>query len=231
MLDPGFYLLVAYGGPSQPWAEGSDEQPLWLRWGAPDLGEAGRRRLVMSPFGEDWFRVPDNVNFARLELPEALSAGIRAPLGAHRTAVLQRPSGTRSSITKESVPPAADIYAQDKPADDDQVMEEASEEASEYDEESSYEEESEEEYAEEEESGEGEEYAEEERGGGRGGGAGGAAGLAALARGLGRSGPGVRPAALREEGRPLAEQPLRPVLGVDACTPGPRSIRSTPRRC
>lgn len=156
VLQPGLYLLVAYGGPSQPWAEGSDERPLWLRWGAPDLGEAGRRRLVMSPFGEDWFRVPDNVSFARLELPEALPAGIK--LRWVRTGdPLSRGIWNEAAITKESLPPAANVVAQDRPADDDQVMEETSEEASEYDEEAEYEEESgEEEYS------EGEEYAEEE---------------------------------------------------------------------
>ena len=127
VLQPGLYLLVAYGGPSQPWAEGSDERPLWLRWGAPDLGEAGRRRMVMSPFGEDWFRVPDNVNFARLELPEALPAGIK--LRWVRTGdPLSRGVWNEAAITKESLPPAANVVAQDRPADDDQAMAEHVEE-------------------------------------------------------------------------------------------------------
>src|SRR6185436_5862655 len=158
VLDPGLYLLVAYGGPSQPWAEGSDAHPLWLRWGAPDLGEAGRRRLVMSPFGEDWFRVPDNVNFARLELPEALPAGVQfhwvrtgRQLGSGDT--------VSGAITKESVPPAAEILAGSKPADDQDQEEESVENEGSGDEEptddgSSYEEEGsgeeEQEYTEEE---------------------------------------------------------------------------------
>lgn len=150
VLDPGLYLLVAYGGPSQPWAQGADEQPLWLRWGAPDLGEAGRRRLVMSPFGEDWFRVADNVNFARLELPEALPAGIK--LRWVRTGEpLSRGIWNESAITKESVPPAAEVFAQDRPSDGDESVQEATVE-----EEGSEEEYAEEEYVEEEE------YSEEE---------------------------------------------------------------------
>lgn len=162
VLDPGLYLLVAYGGPSQPWAEGSDAHPVWLRWGAPDLGEAGRRRLVMSPFGEDWFRVPDNVNFARLELAEALPAGVQ--LVWVRTG-RQLSGGYPASvaITKESVPPAAEVYAQDRPSDDEEETEEAEEyEEEEYTEEESGEEEhsEEEEYSEEE--AQSEEYVEEE---------------------------------------------------------------------
>lgn len=152
VLEPGLYLLVAYGGPSQPWAEGSDAQPLWLRWGLPDLGEAGRRRLSMSPFGEDWFRVDPSVNFARLELAEALPAGVR--LRWVRTGdQLSRGIWNETAITKESVPPAAEVFAPDMPGDDEEAVAEvvAEEEAPE----------GEEEYAEEESYEEGE-YAEEE---------------------------------------------------------------------
>jgi hypothetical protein len=161
VLEPGLYLLIAYGGPSQPWAndaEGSDAQPLWLRWGAPDLGEAGRRRFVMSPFGEDWFRVSDNVNFARLELPEALPATIK--LRWVKTGDrLSRGVWNEAAITKESVPPAADTYADSQPGDNDEpVSEVVEEDTSGEDEEAATEEES---YEEEEGSGE-EEYAEEE---------------------------------------------------------------------
>jgi hypothetical protein len=161
VLDPGLYLLVAYGGPSQPWAEGSDEQPLWLRWGAPDLGEAGRRRLTMSPFGEDWFRVADNVNFARLELPEALPAGIK--LRWVRTGEpLSRGIWNESAITKESLPPAAELFAQDRPSDEDESTQEASVEEEASEEEYAEEEESTEEESADEESQESEEVAEEE---------------------------------------------------------------------
>lgn len=161
VLQPGLYLLATYGGPSQPWAEGADEQPLWIRWGASDLGEAGRRRMVMSPFGEDWFRLPDNVNFARLELPEALPAGIK--LRWVRTGdPLSRGLWNESAITKESVPPAAELFAPDRPGDEDEAVSEVVEEPSEEGEEYAEEEGSEEEEYSEEESGETEEYVEEE---------------------------------------------------------------------
>ncbi|HBL25884.1 MAG TPA: hypothetical protein DD490_03510, partial [Acidobacteria bacterium] len=153
VLEPGLYLLVAYGGVPQPWAEGSEARPLWMRWGAPDLGAAGRRRLVMSPFGEDWFRVPDSVNFARLELPEALPAGLKLHWVRTGNQLSNFYSGNDATIAKESVPPATEVSATDRPSDEEgAVAAESSEES--YDEES-YEEGGEEEYEE-------EEYAEEE---------------------------------------------------------------------
>jgi hypothetical protein len=155
VLDPGLYLLVAYGGPGQAWAQGSDAHPFWLRWGAPDLGEAGRRRMVMSPFGEDWFRVPTNVNFARLELPEALPAGVElrwVRTGRAFTQYSGTSAGTSGAITKESVPPTTEVFfSTSMPTGEEEEMTE--EEYSE-----------EEEYVEEEASEESEEEAVEEEG-------------------------------------------------------------------
>lgn len=156
VLEPGFYLLAAYGGPPQPWAEGSDEQPLWVRWGTPELPEAGRRRFVASPFGEDWFRLPDNVNFARLELPEALPAGVEMRWVRTGRQVSDF-YGNTGEITKESVPPATEVSAPSRPSDDEGEEEAPAEEEATGEE--SSEEPSDEEYAEEgsEESGEAEE--------------------------------------------------------------------------
>ena len=69
VLPPGLYLLVAAGGPPQPWAEAADDHPLHVRWGAPRLPAAGRRRFVVRPLGEDWFRLPGVVYSSRLVLP------------------------------------------------------------------------------------------------------------------------------------------------------------------
>ncbi|HEY2737046.1 MAG TPA: hypothetical protein VGK45_01505, partial [Thermoanaerobaculia bacterium] len=118
VLEPGLYLLTAYGGPGQPWAEGSDEHPFFLRWGEPKLPATGRRRYVVSPFGEDHFRLPDNVNFLRLELPEArpatLAAGwVRGGSGADKAT-----DSAAGAITKESLPPAVEIRVQSKPGED-----------------------------------------------------------------------------------------------------------------
>ena len=117
VLEPGLYLLTAYGGIAQPWAAGADDHPFYLRWGEPKLPESGRRRYVISPFGEDHFRLPDNVNFFRLELPEArpvsLATGwLRA--GSHYE---QETSTSAGAVTKESLPPATQVRAQAKPGE------------------------------------------------------------------------------------------------------------------
>jgi len=75
-LEPGTYLLTAYGGESQPWASGGREQPFSLRWGIPSAGAAGRRRLEVGPFGYDRVLVPRQATLYRLELPEARPAAL-----------------------------------------------------------------------------------------------------------------------------------------------------------
>jgi hypothetical protein len=118
VLEPGLYLLTAYGGPAQPWAEGSDEHPFYLRWGEPRLPASGRRRYVVSPFGEDHFRLPDSVNFLRLELPEARPASVTAGWVRGGSGLGQEIDSSTGAITKESLPPAVEIRTQSKPPED-----------------------------------------------------------------------------------------------------------------
>ncbi|HVQ28965.1 MAG TPA: hypothetical protein VMV21_05260 [Vicinamibacteria bacterium] len=113
-LDPGLYLVTAYGGPGQPWAEESDAHPLHLRLGLPRLPEAGRRRMVASPFGVDRFLVPGAANYFRVELPEAAPATLRAGTFDPEQA-FALPEESRE-VTKKSLPPMAEI---DLPAAED----------------------------------------------------------------------------------------------------------------
>src|SRR6185295_10796256 len=113
-LDPGLYLVTAYGGPGQPWAEESDAHPLHLRLGLPRLPEAGRRRMVASPFGVDRFLVPGAANYFRVELPEAAPATLRAGTFDPEQA-FGLPEESRE-VTKKSLPPMAEI---DLPAAED----------------------------------------------------------------------------------------------------------------
>ena len=106
-LDPGLYLLTAYGGPSQPWTETSDEHPLFIRYGIPSLPEALRQRFEASPFGLDRWLVPKNTNYFRLELPEAESAGIR--VAPYRQDDLFGENGRNAEISKKSLPPVAEL--------------------------------------------------------------------------------------------------------------------------
>ncbi len=108
-LNPGLYLLIAYGGPSQPWAEDSPQHPLHLRFGFPRLGAAGRRRYNVGPFGVDRFRVPGSATYFRIELPEAREASLEVstldPESPFKT------GGARGDVTKKSLPPVAEILS------------------------------------------------------------------------------------------------------------------------
>ncbi|MFY9821705.1 MAG: hypothetical protein WAM82_09990, partial [Thermoanaerobaculia bacterium] len=120
VLEPGLYLLTAYGGVAQPWAAGGDEHPFYLRWGEPKLPDSGRRRYVVSPFGEDHFRLPDNVNFFQIELPEARPATLAAGWVRGGSHYEQATSVNSSAVTKESVPPVALVRAGSKPGNETQ---------------------------------------------------------------------------------------------------------------
>ncbi|MBI2215047.1 MAG: hypothetical protein HYU52_15470 [Acidobacteria bacterium] len=105
-LDPGLYLLTAYGGPAQPWSEG-DAHPLFVRSGIPRLGEAGRERMSVSAFGADRFRVPGTATFFRVELPAARPVTMNvATFDADQPFAVD---DTGAEITKESRPPVAEV--------------------------------------------------------------------------------------------------------------------------
>jgi hypothetical protein len=106
-LNPGLYLLTAYGGPSQAWAEESTEHPLLLRSGTPQLPEAGRQRMTSSPFGIDRFLVPGTATYFRLELPEAKPASLQIAWFDPESP-FPDPMESRE-ITKKSLLPAEEI--------------------------------------------------------------------------------------------------------------------------
>ena len=106
-LEPGLYLLSAYGGPSLPWAEGSPDHPFHLRLGIPKLAEAGRRRFTVGPLGIDRYLVPGKATYARLELPEAAPAELgETPLDPANPF---GPPTQRAAVTKKSLPPIAEL--------------------------------------------------------------------------------------------------------------------------
>src|SRR6266566_3281680 len=105
-LNPGLYLLTAYGGVSQPQAEESAEHPLHLRFGIPRPGVVGRRRFTMSPFGADRWLVPGDVSYFRLELPEARPATLR--VGSDVSHPFDA-SGSAATIGKNALVPVAEL--------------------------------------------------------------------------------------------------------------------------
>ncbi len=70
-LEPGLYLLSAYGGPGQAWAQEGPERPLWLQAGIERLGEAGRRAGRLDATGEARFLIPGESDHVELALPQA----------------------------------------------------------------------------------------------------------------------------------------------------------------
>ena len=116
-LPAGLYLVTAYGGLSQPWSVDASEHPFYLRWGFPNLPDAGRRRYQVSPFGEDFFALPDNVNFVRIELPQAVPARLTAgwaPAGRLLSTLAESDAAT-AEVKKTSVPPVAQLTVPAKP--------------------------------------------------------------------------------------------------------------------
>lgn len=107
-LNPGLYLLTAYGGPARPWAESSPDHPLYLRFGIPELPEAGRRRFAASPFGVDRWRVQGEANFYRLELPRAEKASLN--VGYYDENHPFAPASAGARISKNTVPPMAELH-------------------------------------------------------------------------------------------------------------------------
>jgi hypothetical protein len=117
-LPAGLYLVTAYGGPALPWAEDAADHPLYLRWGYPRLADADRRRYQVSPFGEDHFELPGNVNYVRIELPQAAPALLAAGWRQAGQALPQPgdESALSDSVTKKSVPPVAAVKVPARPA-------------------------------------------------------------------------------------------------------------------
>src|SRR5436309_3946903 len=105
-LNPGLYLLTAYGGASQPQAEESAEHPLHLRFGIPRLAAVGRQRFTVSPFAADRWLVPGDASYFRLELPEARPATLR--VGADVSHPFEA-SGSAATIGKSALVPVAEL--------------------------------------------------------------------------------------------------------------------------
>jgi hypothetical protein len=108
-LEPGLYLVTAYGGAGEVWAKESAAKPFHLRFGIPVLAEAARLRHVMSPFGVDRFLVPKPANrfYLQLDQPDAavLTVGdydASHPFGA---------GGNRGEIAKNSRSPLTEVDA------------------------------------------------------------------------------------------------------------------------
>jgi hypothetical protein len=105
-LDPGLYLLTAYGGREQAWADDNGDHPFYLRMGIPILGSAGRTRYQLGPLGIDRWLVPAKASFFRIELPEAVPATLQV---GHYSESTPFAPGASARIDKESRLPVAEL--------------------------------------------------------------------------------------------------------------------------
>ena len=106
-LEPGLYRLAGYGGETLAWAEQSAQHPFHLRYGIPRLGVAGRRAYEVSPFGFDRYLISARASFFRIELAEARNATLHvSPFDTEQPFLEQ---GPRGDVTKESLPPVAEL--------------------------------------------------------------------------------------------------------------------------
>lgn len=69
-LNPGLYLVTAYGGVPQPWAKETNEHPFHLRYGVPVLPTNSDTLTRLSSFGMDRYFVPKECDFFFLQLQE-----------------------------------------------------------------------------------------------------------------------------------------------------------------
>jgi hypothetical protein len=95
-VEPGLYLVTAYGGAPLVWTDGDSALPFHIRSGPAQDLVGGWHEGIIGPFGSAHFRLPSAFNHVRVELPEP------APL---RLMV----SGQTSQIQKNSREPVASL--------------------------------------------------------------------------------------------------------------------------
>ncbi|MGJ0506754.1 MAG: hypothetical protein ACR652_06365 [Methylocystis sp.] len=99
-LEPGRYLVTAYGGEKLAWTDGAAAQPFMLRLAEPGQLAAGVAEGVIGPFGSARYEAPASDDAFRLELPQQAPARLDARRGTTRET---------ASISKSSRAPVATL--------------------------------------------------------------------------------------------------------------------------
>jgi uncharacterized protein len=100
-VEPGLYLVTAYGGAALPWSDEDKAQPLHVRVGGVSQLVGGWAEGTIGPFGSVRFEAPPPDTYARLELPD--------PAPARLVGIRQRGATQTASITKTSREPVASL--------------------------------------------------------------------------------------------------------------------------
>ncbi|MBS7812077.1 lysozyme inhibitor LprI family protein [Roseococcus pinisoli] len=93
-LEPGSYLVTAYGGPARAWADGETAQPFHLRLDAGQGFAEGWLAGRIGPFGSEVLAVPGQTSQFRLGLPQPAPARLTVTT-ANRTASAEIAANSR----------------------------------------------------------------------------------------------------------------------------------------
>jgi hypothetical protein len=80
-VEPGLYLVTAYGGSPLPWADGDTATPSHFRVGPPQSLAAGIVDGMIGPFGSAVLEAPAWATQVRLELSDTAAARLMAARG------------------------------------------------------------------------------------------------------------------------------------------------------
>ena len=76
-VEPGAYVVTAYGGEKLAWAGGAKDEPFRIRPIETRSLAAGVAEGVIGPFGAERFELSSSANYLRLELPEVATAQLK----------------------------------------------------------------------------------------------------------------------------------------------------------
>jgi uncharacterized protein len=105
-VEPGVYVVTAYGGEPIVWTNGDKASPFRIRKAKLHNATGGMAEGLIGPFGVERFELSASANHVRLELPEPVAATLRGMRGSY---------APQAVISKAHRDPAADI---DLPAND-----------------------------------------------------------------------------------------------------------------
>jgi uncharacterized protein YecT (DUF1311 family) len=97
-LEPGTYLVTAYGGPALPWADGAAAQPFYLRLDASAAFAEGWLSGQIGPLGSEILSVQSQADSFRLELPEPAAVTLSVTTGEAEPASVEMARNSRVPV-------------------------------------------------------------------------------------------------------------------------------------
>jgi uncharacterized protein len=103
-VEPGRYLVTAYGGQKLVWTNSDPAEPFHIRTGTQMSLAGGIAEGVIGPFGSMRFEAPADLDMFRLALPQSAPAVLRAGRISDTTTVFQS-----AAIVKSNREPTATL--------------------------------------------------------------------------------------------------------------------------